>query len=84
MMRLSAIRKAMKARKIQFVECESTVLARVGYLREERTLFVVFNHGAQYAYHNVPPKEFQGIIQAWSHGSYFNERVKDKFVYTQL
>ena len=83
-MKIPALRRVLKAGKVGFRDCESQVIARIGYIRAERTLIIVFKSGASYAYHEVPAKEYQELIQAWSHGTYFSEAIRDRFVCTKL
>lgn len=83
-MKLPALRKALKAKAVAMLEVESSVINQVGYIRAERCLVVKFNSGTTYAYHNVPPQEFQGMIQAWSPGHQFHDHIRDKFVYDKL
>lgn len=83
-MKLPALRKALKARQVAMIEVESSVIHEVGYIKDERCLVVVFNSGEVYAYHEVPRKEFVGIINAWSPGHQFQDHIRDKFVYNKL
>lgn len=83
-MKLPALRKALKTNAIKMMELDSSVIRQVGYERDERCLVVQFVNGTRYAYHNVPPKVYQSMLQAWSPGHEFADHIRDKFVYTKL
>jgi len=59
----------------------SSNIASVGYDKEKMILEVEFQHGAIYQYFDVPEKVYHKLINAPSHGAYFQYEVKDKFSY---
>jgi KTSC domain len=54
----------------------SSNLASVGYDRTTQTLEIEFLHGGVYQYSGVPPSVYDGLMEAESHGSYFDRHVK--------
>ena len=54
---------------------ESEMLRLVGYDEESRVLEVVFNTGDRYRYLNVPPSEYEGLMNAESIGQYMHKHV---------
>ena len=63
---------------------ESSNLASVGYDASTRTLEIEFNSGRVYQYFNVPPDEYQGLMNADSHGSYFYHNIRDVYRYRKI
>ena len=54
----------------------SSNLASVGYDASSNTLEVEFNHGGIYQYYNVPESIYNGLMNASSHGKYFDAYIK--------
>jgi len=54
----------------------SSNLASVGYDLNSNTLEVEFNHGGIYQYSNVPESIYSGLMNASSHGQYFDAKIK--------
>lgn len=55
---------------------DSSDLASVGYDPQAQTLEVEFNHGEVYQYYNVPKSVYDGLMNASSHGQYFDRNIK--------
>ncbi|HEX6444037.1 MAG TPA: KTSC domain-containing protein [Streptosporangiales bacterium] len=64
------------------VRVESSVLASVGF--DAGTLEVEFVSGAVYRYLEVPAAEYAALRWAESHGTYFNEHIKDNYEYVRI
>ena len=62
----------------------SSNLASVGYQPASLTLEVEFVKGSVYQYFDVPEFEWRGLMQAGSHGTYFNANIKDRYRFTRL
>ncbi len=62
----------------------STSLRSVGYDPENRLLEVEFTSGRVYRYRNVPPDEYKDLMNAESHGQFFNARIRDVYSYEEL
>lgn len=54
----------------------SSNLASVGYDETSNTLEIEFNHGGIYQYSNVPESVYSGLMNASSHGQYFDANIK--------
>lgn len=54
----------------------SSNLSSVGYDLNSNTLEVEFNHGGIYQYSNVPVNVYEELMNASSHGQYFDRNVK--------
>ncbi len=54
----------------------SSNIASIGYDFERRILEVEFLTGAVYQYSNVPESLYRGLMNAGSHGSYFDSYIK--------
>lgn len=54
----------------------SSNLASIGYDAENEILEVEFNHGGIYQYFDVPESVYIELMNASSHGQYFDRNVK--------
>lgn len=54
----------------------SSNLSSVGYDPQTRVLEIEFNDGGIYQYMNVPSHIHQGLMNASSHGQYFDQYIK--------
>jgi hypothetical protein len=57
----------------------SEVLRSVGYAAASSTLEIEFTTGTVYRYFGVPIAVHTALMEAESHGTYFNENVRDDF-----
>lgn len=64
------------------IPVSSSNLAAVGY--ENGILYIRFNNGRLYTYSNVPEHIYQGLMNASSHGRYFNAYIKGVYPYREL
>ena len=55
---------------------ESSNLASIGYDAVNKILEVEFNHGGLYQYFDVPKNEYNALMNADSHGQYFDRNIK--------
>jgi hypothetical protein len=55
---------------------DSSNLASVGYDVNSNTLEIEFNNGGVYQYLNVPESVHKGLMNASSHGQYFDRNIK--------
>lgn len=58
---------------------ESSMIHAVGYDAETKTLEVVFNNGNIYRYQDVPPEEYEGLMNAESKGRYMRANIIDVY-----
>lgn len=68
-------------RKMQRTDVESTFVAKVGYVSEYKVLEIEFQDGRSYQYFGVPERVYKGLMAAESRGRYFNERVRDAYIF---
>lgn len=59
---------------------ESSNIASIGYDAENEILEIEFNHGGVYQYFDVPENVYKELMNADSHGKYFNAYIKDNYV----
>ncbi|MBB3692307.1 KTSC domain-containing protein [Sphingomonas sp. BK580] len=57
----------------------SSLIERLVYDDDTRTLFVTFRAGRRYAYRDVPRTTYDALVGAPSAGAYFNAEVRDRF-----
>lgn len=55
---------------------KSSNLASIGYDAASEILEVEFNHGGVYQYSDVPENIYEELMNASSHGQYFDENIK--------
>ncbi len=58
------------------IPVDSSNLASVGYEESQQILEVEFTHGGIYQYFSVSVSVYEGLMQASSHGQYFDQNVK--------
>lgn len=68
-------------RKMARAEVESSLIARVGYVPDYKVLEVEFIDGSSYQYFGVPERVYKALMAAESRGRYFNDRVRDAYIY---
>jgi hypothetical protein len=69
---------------IRFKTVNSSMLRRVRYDPKNRFLDVVFRTGEKYRYKDVPPDEYNGLMNAESHGKYMQMRIIDHYDVVRL
>jgi hypothetical protein len=57
----------------------SSSLVSVGYDADNEILEIEFRQGAIYRYFNVPAFEYERLMSAGSHGTYFHGNIKDRY-----
>ena len=62
----------------------SSNIASIGYCEESLTLEIEFNNGGLYQYSEVPVEEFDSLMGASSHGTYFNANIKNRYPTSKL
>lgn len=62
----------------------STVIRSFKYHPETSRLVIVFQTGRCYAYYDVPPDVHESMRAARSRGTFFNERIRDRYSYSRL
>lgn len=69
---------------MKMVPVDSTTINAVGYDAEKQKLRIIFSKNDVYDYKKVPEKVFKELLKAESKGTFFNLRVKEKFLYYRL
>lgn len=62
----------------------SSNLSEVAYDSQKKELLVVFKSGDPYIYEGVPRSLFDDLLNASSHGSFLNQRIKRSFAFRKL
>jgi hypothetical protein len=57
----------------------STVIRRFDYSPDARQLTVEFVTGRRYVYSDVPLEEAEAMRRAFSKGTYFNKRIRNRY-----
>ena len=65
--------------KMKLIEVESSMIHAVGYNSKTLELEVVFNSGNIYRYENVPPEEYEGLMNSESKGQYMRANIIDVY-----
>ena len=56
----------------------------VKYDDDSGELDITFTSGKTYRYLEVPAEIYDGLLDAESKGEYFNDNIKDAFVYSEV
>ena len=59
------------------VSIVSSDIVSVGHNPDSKMLFVEFKSGRIYRYADVPEKVYKGLMKAESHGTFFDEKIKN-------
>ena len=68
----------------RFKTVNSSMLRRVRYDPKKRFLDVVFRTGEKYRYRDVPLDEYNGLMNAQSHGKYMQTHIIDHYETVRL
>ena len=60
---------------------ESSTLKRIGYDFERELLEITFHTGKVFVYESVPAKQVLEFLSAKSKGRYFNQKIRDHFIF---
>lgn len=63
------------------VPIESEVIRAARYEPSRRVLEIVFKNGRAYHFVNVPPEEFENLMNANSKGRYFLRNIRNTYPY---
>ena len=64
---------------MQRTPVSSDAMLSVGFDPSRLVLEIEFPSGVVYQYPGVPLTEYQGLMNAASHGDYFNARIKPRY-----
>ncbi|SEA17066.1 KTSC domain-containing protein [Desulfuromusa kysingii] len=62
----------------------SSNIASIGYDNATEVLEVEFLNGSVYEYRNVTPVVYEELMNAASHGSYFNREIRMSYPYEKI
>jgi hypothetical protein len=68
----------------RFLPKQSSVIAAVYYDEEESALDITFTGGKTYRYKGVPLEIYVGLMEAESQGTFFNQKIKGAFEFTEV
>lgn len=57
----------------------SSAILAVGYDAQSRRMKITFVQGRTYDFCDVPQHVFDGLLRASSKGTYYNDRIKDRY-----
>jgi hypothetical protein len=57
----------------------SSAVRHLAYNSEKQELHVFFRGGGDYTYFEVPPGEYQALVEAPSKGAFLNRRIKGQY-----
>lgn len=63
---------------------KSSNIKSIGYNNDTKTLEIEFKSGDIYQFFNVPLIEYQTLLSASSHGSYFYHNIRNKFKWSKI
>ena len=66
------------------IPLNSSVLSGLKYEPDRQQLWLNFRNGDQYVYQRVPAVIVKTLIEAPSHGQYFNSAIRGRFSYRRL
>ncbi|WP_067049149.1 KTSC domain-containing protein [Methanofollis ethanolicus] len=62
----------------------STTIQSVGYSPLSGTLEIEFTNGSLYQFSDVPASVYRELMAASSHGTYFNEHIKEWYHFRKI
>jgi hypothetical protein len=65
-------------------QVQSSVMTFVKYDDDTGELDITFTSGKTYRYLHVPLEIYDGLLDAGSKGTFFNENIKDSFVCSEV
>lgn len=69
---------------MNWIPVSSSNLSAVAYDETTSTLYIRFRSSGTYAYFNVPPHIYRGLMSAASHGEYHAAHIKNSYRYKKL
>ena len=70
--------------KEQITTVDSSMINKVMFNFQSKTLKVEFTSGALHEYSNVDPEIYDELCKSESQGKFFNEKIKNNYEHTQL
>jgi hypothetical protein len=79
-----AVYGTREERSGRFQRVQSSMMTSVRYHHDARELDITFTSGKTCRYLNVPPKVYFDLLDAGSKGEFFNDNIKDEFVFAEV
>ena len=70
--------------KEQTTQVDSSMINKIVFNFQTKTMKVEFTSGALYEYTNVDPEIYDELCKAESQGKFFNEKIKNNYDFSQL
>ncbi len=64
---------------MEMIRVNSKAIVEVGYDPQTHRMKITFEQGDSYDFCGVPADVFDGLLNAHSKGSYYNERIRDRY-----
>lgn len=64
---------------MEMIRVHSTAIAAIGYDQATQRLKITFQQGHTYDFCRVPAYVFKGFLESNSKGTYYNDRIKDRY-----
>lgn len=64
---------------MEMTQVHSSAISAVGYDAEAQRMKIRFTSGGTYNYCRVPQHIYDGLLSAFSKGSYFDRHIKDRY-----
>lgn len=63
---------------------DSSNIDEIGYKEDQQELYIRFLNSGLYVYKNIPEIEYTSLMEASSHGKYFNAHIKNSYPYEKI
>jgi len=64
---------------VEMIRVNSRAMSAVGYDPSTQVLKITFSRGNTYDFCRVPQYIFDGLMGAFSKGTYYNDHIKDRY-----
>jgi hypothetical protein len=64
---------------MQMIPVSSSAISAVGYDPQTGRMKITFTQGHTYDFCRVPQRVYDGLMKAWSKGTYYNDNIKDRY-----
>lgn len=64
---------------MEMIRVNSSAMSAVGYDASNGRMKITFTQGHTYDFCRVPERIYQGLMQASSKGTYYNDQIKDRY-----
>ena len=69
---------------MKFIPVESSMILGVRYDEASQHLEIIFRTGEKYRYKNLPPSEYDGLMNAESQGRYMHQKILGRYEYERF